>query len=109
MAHQDPTNWKDILHPLAIAMAGFGGLGGLVRALVVQSTWRDTIRMIAVGAGTSFGLGALSPAVVQAIGIALPADPALRVGVSTSYGFIIGVTAIAIVEWLIWKSKKRDE
>jgi hypothetical protein len=109
MAHQDPSSWKEILHPLALAMAAFGGLGGLVRALVVKSSFRDGVRVVVVGAGTSFGLGALSPAMLEVIKIPLPADPALSVGIMTSSGFIIGVTSIAIVEWLIWRAKKRDE
>jgi hypothetical protein len=109
MAHQDPSSWKEIFTPLAASMAFFGGLGGLVRALVVKATWRETLRVIAVGAGTSFGLGAMTPGIVGMFNIPLPEDPALALGFTTSFHFIIGLIAVAVVEWLIERSEGRDD
>jgi hypothetical protein len=109
MAHQDPHTFKEIFTPLGAALAIFGGLGGLVRALVVKSNWRDTARVTTIGAATAFGIGTMTPAMLKIVNIPLPENPALATGFISSTAFIVGVVAVAVVEWMIERSEKHDE
>lgn len=101
MADQDPNTFRDVFSPLASVIAFFGGLGGLIRALVLRSTWRDMLRTILVGAGTAFGFGTLSPHILPwMIGSdVVLTGPAL--GAVTASAFILGIIAIALVERVI--------
>lgn len=104
MSHHDPHTFKEIFTPLAASMAVFGGLGGLVRGLVVRATWRETLRVIVVGAGTSFGLGSMTPGFIELFNIPMPQNAPLATGLMSSTHFVIGVIAVAVVEWMIDRS-----
>jgi hypothetical protein len=105
MADQDPGTFKEFFTPLGAALAFFGGLGGLVRALVIRAPWRETLRVIIIGSGTAFGLGALSPHVLKWMVGDLPADVSGALGTLCATAFIVGVIAVAVVERLISTSE----
>lgn len=105
MAHQDPHTFKEIFTPLGTALAVFGGLGGLVRALVVKSSWREGVRVVLVGAGTAFGLGVMSPVALRAAIHDIPTEPSGALGALCAAAFLVGVIAVALVERFIRASE----
>lgn len=109
MSDQDPHTFKEIFTPLGAALAIFGGLGGLVRALVVRASWREGLRVMIVGAATAFGLGSLSPYMLTFLLGDLPTDVRGALGTLCAAAFIVGVVAVAIVERFIIKSETPDE
>lgn len=108
MANQDPHTFKEIFTPLGAALAIFGGLGGLVRALVVRASWREGLRVMIVGAATAFGLGALSPYALTFLFGDLPTGVGGALGTLCAAAFIVGVVAVALVERFIATSEKPD-
>lgn len=108
MSDQDPHTLKDIFTPLGAALAIFGGLGGLVRALVVRASWREGLRVMIVGAATAFGLGALSPYALTFLLRDMPSGVGGALGTLCAAAFIVGVVAVALVERFIAASEKPD-
>jgi hypothetical protein len=104
MSHHDPYTFKEIFTPLGAALALFGGLGGLVRALVVRASWRESCRVMIVGAATAFGLGSLSPYALTFLVGDLPQGVGGALGTLCAAAFIVGVVAVALVERFIVKS-----
>lgn len=104
---EDPNVWREVFSPLGQAMAVFGGLGGLVKALVQRLDWRETARVVIVGAGTAFGVGVLSPYILSAVlGIDVPNEVRGLIGILCASAFVVGVVAVALVEYLIQKAAK---
>jgi hypothetical protein len=108
MTDQDPHTFREIFTPLGAALAIFGGLGGLVRALVVRASWREGLRVMIVGAATAFGLGALSPYLLTFLIGELPNGVGGALGTLCAAAFIVGVVAVALVERFIAKSERPD-
>jgi hypothetical protein len=108
MADQDPHTFREIFTPLGAALAIFGGLGGLVRALVVRASWREGLRVMIVGAATAFGLGALSPYALTLLLGELPTGVGGALGTLCAAAFVVGVVAVALVERFIDKSENPD-
>lgn len=105
MADQDPSTFSSLFTPLGAALAFFGGLGGLVRALVIRAPWRETFRVIIIGSATAFGLGTLSPHVLGWMVGDLPGDVSSTLGTLCAFAFIVGVVNAGLVEWIIEKTK----
>lgn len=97
----DPNIWREVFSPLSQALAFFGGLGGLVKAMVQRLDWRETLRVVIVGSGTAFGMGALSPIALRHIIGEIPDDLAGTLGVLCASAFMVGVVAVALVERFI--------
>lgn len=109
MADQDPSTFKELFTPLGAALAFFGGLGGLVRALVIRAPWRETLRVMIIGSATAFGLGALSPHVLEWFIGEIPGDIGAALGTLCATAFIVGVVAVALVERLISTTEGDDD
>ncbi len=105
MDQNDPNLLREVFSPLAASLAFFGGLGGLVRALVLRVKWRETIRVIAVGAVTAFGLGSLSPYALRFLIGDLPEGMGSTLGVLCASAFLVGLVSVALVERFIARTE----
>ncbi len=108
MDQNDPNLLREVFSPLAAALAFFGGLGGLVRALVLRVSWRETIRVIVVGMITAFGLGTLSPYVLRFLIGDLPEGLGSTLGVLCASAFLVGLISVALVERFITRTQAED-
>lgn len=109
--NDDPSIWREIFSPLAGALAFFGGLGGLVKALAIKTTWKETLRVTVIGAATAFGLGTLAPymlAWVLGPGVEIPNEIKSALGPLCATAFIFGLIATAFVERVIAKAEGKD-
>ena len=106
MADQDPGTFKELFTPLGAALAFFGGLGGLVRALVIRAPWRETLRVMLIGAATAFGLGALSPHFLKWMIGGIPENVSGALGTLCACAFVIGVINAAVIERIIAETSK---
>lgn len=109
MADQDPHSFRELFTPLGAALAFFGGLGGLVRALVIRAPWRETLRVIIIGSATAFGLGALSPQLISTLVGDLPDNVGGALGTLCASAFIVGLLAVALVERFIARTERTDD
>jgi hypothetical protein len=105
----DPNLFREVFSPLAATIAFFGALGGLVRALVLRVSWRETIRVIAVGMITAFGLGTLSPYVLRFLIGDLPEGLGSTLGVLCASAFLVGMISVALVERFITRTEAEDQ
>lgn len=102
----DNTNiWAEVFSPLATAIAFFGGLGGLVKALALRVSYRETLRVVIIGAATAFGLGTLSPHILKWLVGDVPEEIRTSLGTLCALAFIVGLIATALVERFIAKAE----
>ena len=93
------SDFDTIFNARSALLAMFGALGGAVRSVALKTTWRDGMRAVFIGAATSFGFGTLSPHILHfAFGIDIPADVASALGGLCAAAFIVGLTAITLLE-----------
>lgn len=108
MNDTDPNIWREVFSPLTAILAFFGGLGGLVKALALRTAWGETVRVVIIGAATAFGLGTLSPYVLQWLigdAVKIPDNIRLALGALCGAAFIVGLIATAVVERIIAKAE----
>lgn len=98
MAPDDPNIWGEVFGPLGQVIAFFGGLGGLVNALVTRKPWRETLRVVIVGVAVAFGLGTVSPYILAKVVPELSEVGGAALGILTASAFVVGLVAVAIVE-----------
>lgn len=107
---EDPGILREVFSQTAAAIAFFGALGGTIRALVLRLNWRETIRVVLVGAGTAFGIGTLSPVVLRwALGVDLPDGASGALGILTAAAFLVGLISVALVERLIARAEGQSD
>lgn len=106
LADPDPSTYEKVFTELAATLTLFGALGGMARALALRSHWRETVRAVLVGAITAFGFGEVAPVMAR---WAIPELPSGFLGVLTASAFLVGITAIAFVEFIISKVGRSDE
>lgn len=107
-----PTVWQQVFSPMGGALAFFGGLGGLVKALAIKTTWRETARVMIIGAATAFGLGTLSPPMLRwmlGATAVIPENLGPALGVLCGSAFIFGLIATAFVERVIAKAEGKSD
>lgn len=105
---RDPNIWEQVFSPLGGALAFFGMLGALVRSLVLREAWRETLRVVAIGAIVAFGLGTISPHVLRWIigpGFPTGVDVGATLGIFFASAFLIGLIAVGLVERFIETSR----
>lgn len=107
MEPTEPT-WRDVFSNTAAMLAFFGLLGGTVRAVVLRLNWRETLRVMFVGAAMAFGVGALSPHLLRFVIGDLPKGAESALGTLCAAAFLVGLVAVALVERLIAKTEGRD-
>lgn len=56
---------QEVFNQRALLLTFFGSLGGSVRAAVLRTTWRESLRVIFVGGAVAFGVGVLGPVVMR--------------------------------------------
>lgn len=104
------SEWQNIFNERSALLAFFGALGGLVRSVVIKSTWREGIRVVFVGCSTAFALGTLSPLLLRPIIGDLPEGIATALGSLCASAFLVGILAIALIErWVTGKSFKVED
>ncbi len=101
----DPNIWREVFSPLGQVIAFFGGLGGLVNAVVTRKTWRETLRVILVGSAVAFALGTVSPHILRRFVPELTHIGGPTLGLLTSSAFVIGIVAVGLVEWFMSRAK----
>ena len=109
MSMQDPNLMSEVFNARAAILAFFGALGGSVRAVVLKTTWKEGLRVTFVGGAVAFGLGVLGPAIMSPWIGDLPKGMAGAMGTFTAVAFMIGLSAVTIVERLIAGKPVIDE
>lgn len=107
MAGEDPNVFAEVFSQRAQVLTLFGALGGSVRAAVLKTTWRETLRVIFVGGAVSFGVGVLGPNIMFPIFGDLTSIGSM--GALTASAFLLGLISVTIVERIftnIWGVKK---
>lgn len=97
----------EVFSQQALVLTIFGALGGSVRAAVLKTTWRETLRVIFVGGAVSFGVGVIGPSIVTPIFGDLGTSGSM--GALTASAFLLGLISVTIVERIftnIWGAKK---
>lgn len=107
MSSQEPQVFAEVFSQQALVLTVFGALGGSVRAAVLKTTWRETLRVIFVGSAVSFGVGVVGPSIVTPIFGDLGTSGSM--GALTASAFLLGLISVTIVERIftnIWGAKK---
>lgn len=106
MGNQDPDFFAEVFNQKAIILTVFGSLGGAVRAAVLKTNWRESVRVIFVGGAVAFGVGVIGPSVMSPFFSFL--GPNGSMGALTASAFLLGLVSCTIVERIfinIWKAK----
>ena len=106
MIDQDPTPFAEAFNQRAITLFFFGALGGSVRAAVLKSTLKESLRVIFVGGAVSFGVGVIGPGIVGPLLGNLSSSSSL--GTLTASAFLLGLISVTIVERILsnfWRGK----
>jgi quinol-cytochrome oxidoreductase complex cytochrome b subunit len=110
MSDQGPNVLHEVFSQKTLVLTLFGALGGSVRAAVLKTGWKESLRVIFVGGAVSFGVGVAGP------GIILPFFGDLgdsnSMGVLTSSAFLLGLISCTIVERVftnIWGAKDHEK
>ncbi|WP_347311351.1 hypothetical protein [Defluviimonas sp. SAOS-178_SWC] len=106
MPPDNPNVWGEVFSPLGQAIAFFGGLGGLVNALVTRKPWKETVRVVTVGVAVAFGLGTISPHILSKVLPELAEVGGAALGVLTASAFVVGLIAVALVERVMGRATR---
>lgn len=109
MSNQDPHMFAEVFNQKAAILAGFGALGGSVRAAVLKTGWRESLRVIFVGGAVAFGVGVAGPSLLPDFIDEL--DTSSGLGALTASAFLLGLISVTIVERIfikIWEKKDND-
>lgn len=96
MAGEDLDIFSQVFNQRALVLTVFGALGGSVRAAVLKTTWRESLRVVFVGGAVAFGVGVLGPNMMEPIFGEL--DDAGSLGALTASAFLLGLISVTIVE-----------
>jgi hypothetical protein len=107
MPHSIENIVHEVFNQKSLVLTFFGSLGGSVRAAVLKTTWRESLRVTFVGGAVAFGVGVLAPSIVGPImGNSIQHA---TLGTLTASAFIVGLIAVTIVERILsnfWGGKK---
>jgi len=112
MSNTEPDIFAEVFNQRVAVLTFFGSLGGSVRAAVLKTTWRETLRVIFVGGAVSFGVGVLGPDLIRPLFGGFPEGESGSLGTLTASAFLLGLVSVTIVERIftvIWGVKKRAE
>ncbi|WP_166415704.1 hypothetical protein [Cochlodiniinecator piscidefendens] len=82
-------------------LAFFGALGGAVRSATLKTTWKEGLRVMFIGAATSFGVGSLAPFLLRPWLGEMPEDLQGALGTLCAAAFLVGLMAVTIIERFI--------
>lgn len=110
MNDPDKVNlFTEVFSQRAGILTFFGALGGSVRAAVLKTSWRESLRVIFVGGAVSFGVGVVAPVLMKPWIGELPAGLAGALGTLTAASFLTGLVAVTLVERFIAGPTKEDK
>ena len=107
-SNQDPNLIAEVFNQRAGILTFFGMLGGSVRAVVLKTTWREGVRVVFVGGAVSFGVGILAPVLMKPWIGDIPNEMAGALGTLTAVAFLVGLTAVTIIERFIADPSKEE-
>lgn len=96
MSEPQPDMFSEVFNQRALVLTVFGALGGSVRAAVLKTTWRETLRVIFVGGAVSFGVGVVGPNLMTPLFGELGTPGSM--GALTASAFLLGLISVTIVE-----------
>jgi len=99
MSNQEPDIFAQVFNQKALVLMVFGSLGGSVRAAVLKTGWRESLRVIFVGGAVSFSVGIAGPRVVAPIFGDLGTSGSM--GALTASAFLLGLISVTIVERIL--------
>jgi uncharacterized protein len=105
--HTDPSLISQIFNERGALLTFFGALGGMVRSAAIKTTWREGVRVVFIGAATSFGVGVLAPYLIRPWVGDLPEGMTGALGTLCAAAFITGLVAVTLIERMI--DKKAQE
>jgi hypothetical protein len=105
MSLNAPDLYQEIFNQRAAILTFFGALGGSVRAAVLKTTWKESLRVIFVGGAVAFGVGVLGPFVLEPWIGDIPHDMTGALGTLTATSFILGLVAVTLVERFVNKDE----
>ncbi len=111
MGEQEPNVFGEVFNQRVLVIAFFGSLGGAVRAAVLKTDWKETLRVIFVGGAVSFGVGVLVPDMIRPFLGDIPEGESLSMGALTASAFLLGVIACTVVERIfanLWRFGDRE-
>ncbi len=92
-------DWHSIFNERGLLLAIFGALGGAVRSAALKTTWRDGVRVVFIGSGSSFGFGVLGPHILKPwLGDIPDGIGPGALGTLCAAAFMIGLIAVTIIE-----------
>lgn len=97
----DPNLLGEVFNQRAALLTFFGALGGSVRAAVLKTSWRESLRVIFVGGAVSFGVGVIAPVLMKPWIGDIPEGMAGALGTLTAAAFLTGLVAVTLVERMI--------
>jgi len=95
MSNQEPDIFAQVFNQKAAVLLVFGALGGSVRAAVLKTSWRESLRVIFVGGAVSFGVGVIGPSLLPPM---FNINAAASLGALTATAFLLGLISVTIVE-----------
>lgn len=98
---EGPRLFSEIFNERGVLLAFFGALGGAVRSATLKTSWRESLRVVFIGSGTSFGVGVLAPVVLRPWIGELPEHLSGTLGTLCAASFLIGLIAVTLIERLI--------
>ena len=107
---KDPNLITQIFNDRSALLAFFGALGGAVRSATLRTTWREGIRVVFVGAATSFAFGELGPKLLEPWIGQMPDGLGGKLGTLCAAAFLTGLIAVTLIERMIdQREAKRDD
>ncbi len=107
---EGPGLFWQIFNERGALLAFFGALGGAVRSATLKTTWREGMRVVFIGSGTSFGVGVLAPMLLRPWIGDLPQEMSGALGTLCAAAFLTGLVAVTLIERIIEKkAEDRDE
>jgi len=99
----------EVFNQRAALLTFFGALGGSVRAAVLKTSWRESLRVIFVGGAVSFGVGVIAPVMMKPWIGDIPEGMAGALGTLTAAAFLTGLVAVTLVERMIAGPTKTED
>lgn len=92
-----PSLWRAVFSDQALIQAVFGAMGGSARSLALRTTWKEGLRLSALGGLVSFGAGTAAPVLLKPYFGAVDTAGSVAIGTLTMTSFLVGVLAVTIM------------
>lgn len=107
--NEGPRLFWEIFNERGALLAFFGALGGAVRSATLKTGWREGLRVIFIGSGTSFGVGVLAPVLLRPWIGDLPEEMSGMLGTLCASAFLVGLVAVTLIERFIEKKAEDSD